>query len=212
MLWFEHMHPKFQRLFLDLQEIQVKPFVFPWYLLNTFLELCLFSVLTSCLLAAWIWFPRSWLCIPQQQHTLSCFTIELFIFHSERLQRERLSFHFRPKTKSELLCSKSRTKNGLFWCWKRFFLERKLGGGVGRAFCYCYIQDQIPLGYFGSAPSPPDVGPHHRWEGGGSQEGFCGAVKSHVLPAAPQWSVEQTGAGLNPFGLGWPSQGAPGAP
>lgn len=54
MLWVEHMHPKFQRLFLDLQEIQVKPFVFPWYLLNTFLELCLFSVLTSCLLAAWI--------------------------------------------------------------------------------------------------------------------------------------------------------------
>lgn len=48
MLWVEHMHPKFQRLFLDLQEIQVKPFVFPWYLLNTFLEFCLFSVLTSC--------------------------------------------------------------------------------------------------------------------------------------------------------------------
>lgn len=52
MLWVEHMHPKFLRLFLDLQEIQVKPFVFPWYLLNTFLEFCLFSVLTSCLPAA----------------------------------------------------------------------------------------------------------------------------------------------------------------
>lgn len=48
MFWVEHLHPKFQRLFLDLQEIQVKPFVFPWYLLNTFLELCLFSVLPSC--------------------------------------------------------------------------------------------------------------------------------------------------------------------
>lgn len=48
MLWVEHMHPKFQRLFLDLQEIQVKPSLFPWYLLSTFLELCLFSVLTSC--------------------------------------------------------------------------------------------------------------------------------------------------------------------
>jgi len=38
MFQVEHMHPKFLRLFLDLQEIQVK------HLLNTFLEFCLFLI------------------------------------------------------------------------------------------------------------------------------------------------------------------------
>lgn len=41
---------------------------------------------------------------------------------------------------------------------------------------------------------------------------FCGAVKSHALPAAPRCSVRGAEAGLNPFGLGLSSQGAPGTP
>lgn len=107
MLWVEHMHPKFQRLFLDLQEIQVKPFVFPWYLLNTFLEFCLFSVLSFCLLAAWIWFPSS-----STRHPALLFS---YLFSIQRGCRGRgWAFTFGLKPKVNFFVQKAEPKMNCF--------------------------------------------------------------------------------------------------
>lgn len=74
--------------------------------------------------------------------------------------------------------------------------EETLGSGVRRAFCYLGIQDQIPLGYLGSAPSPPDVVPHHRWEGGGSWEGFlwCSEVPRVACSSTVIWEMGRSGS------------------
>lgn len=56
------------------------------------------------------------------------------------------------------------------------------------------------------------LGPTTGGREGARGRDFCGAGKSHVLPAAPQCSVRRAEVSLNPFGLGLPSQGAPGTP
>lgn len=109
---------------------------------------------------------------PQQQHTSHCFTFS-YLFSIQRGCRGRgWAFAFGLKPKVNFFVQKAEPKVNRFGAKMFLSLEETLGSRVGRAFCCCCIQDQIPLGYLGSAPSPPCVGPHHRWEGGGSWEGF----------------------------------------
>lgn len=155
--------------------------------------------------------------IPQQQHrahTILLYCLVLYFPFREAAQGEaELSLSAQNQKWTPLL-KKSRTRNELFWGWNLSSLGGNPGQGSGEGILLPLHpgSDKSPSVTLAVLPPLRVVCPSPGGREGARGRRFWGAVKSHVLPAAPQWAVRWAEVGLKPFGLCLPPQGAPGTP